>query len=1237
MLFVERSVYIEKASGERCRIVRKSLTSEAFCLYVGGMDVKSVLFSGGTYQIEVVDGNSYWIFLHLDDLGDVRDQFCSCGETSDGKECAHVGVGKEAVFRGYKFPLHVRFRSSLWFELFRILGRRYGYLPKLKRGASGAYEVVIPSGKKVFSLEMISNGAQEFAIEWIDERKKETEETSLKFSNLAADELEKYRRGRPSEALEFELSLWSDLAKWFMVLEDEGKEFSVSFTEYERGLPEYVLIKVLDATLEVYLEEDDFPKIIPAIASYKTNLKVFDFKEIEVEKISYDSSHKQFKIESIPLLDIDHPDFEWDDWTFQKAVGFFPKKTNAFFKKDVIEEKLIPEFLEKHARILEKYLVGTPLSRKPRSVSYKLFFDEQGSFHIEAYLFSPGDLTSLRSHFFDPWAYVDEKGFFRITNLLFKGTEKVIPKELMGEFIERNKNWLNKYREFQIHLSSVETKFNYRIEDEVLVIEKEDVFKEGALDAIDLGSFVYIKGEGFFSRREKILQGVALEPVEIDAPSISSYIHAHKDDLDHIRNFFSPESGLEKTGLNISLVKENIVIEPVYFFKDWAKICSPKIYGDFVYLKEKGFAEVPDNLKLPSKFTEKVVISVDQIPYFIKHELKRLKSQVIHLDKRLMDPPSLRLVVKDVLRKEKGWLVYFSYSSQYGEVPIREIYDAMLSFAPFVLSDAGMISLTEKRFYWLSRLSKSSFEQGSSYLYLTTLDWIRLSLFEEVYMPDSSKPDVKEFGEILKNLIEEGPTAEMPNLGGLKSTLRPYQEVGVRWLWFLYNYGLSGFLCDEMGLGKTHQAMALLSAAMHEKKRSMRYKFLVVAPTSVIYHWQDLLAKFLPKSKVHLYHGPFRNPKALNLKNDIILTTYGILRSDKDLFLAHDFEIAIFDETHVAKNHKSQIHIALKQIKAEMKLALTGTPLENNLMELKSLFDIILPGFLPSGDDFKEEFIAPIEKNKDMDRQKALSKLIKPFILRRKKQDVLLDLPEKIEEIAYVDLSDEQSRMYQEIAQQSKSILEEEGPGFYIHVFALLNKLKQVCDHPSLITKDENYFEKHQSGKWELFVELLNEALASGQKVVVFSQYLKMLDIIECYLKKEKIGFAGIRGTTKDRKGEVKRFQEDPSCKVFVASLQAAGVGIDLTAASVVIHYDRWWNPAKENQATDRVHRIGQNRGISVFKFVAKDTIEEHIHGIIEKKKDLISSVIGFDNEQDLKRIDRKELTALLKKLYATA
>lgn len=339
--------------------------------------------------------------------------------------------------------------------------------------------------------------------------------------------------------------------------------------------------------------------------------------------------------------------------------------------------------------------------------------------------------------------------------------------------------------------------------------------------------------------------------------------------------------------------------------------------------------------------------------------------------------------------------------------------------------------------------------------------------------------------------------------------------------------------------------------------------------------------------------------------------------------------MAIFDEMQVAKNMRSQIHRVLKLISAEMKLALTGTPIENHLEELKALFDIVLPNFLPPMQEFKEEFIS----SPDPDRQKTLSKLIKPFILRRRKQDVLSDLPDKIEEISYVDLSDEQRSLYHKLAVKSKDLLAQEGENFYVHVFALLNHLKQVCDHPALIHKNIEEFEKHESAKWDYFVELLEENRASGQKLVVFSQYLGMLDIIELYLKRQNIGYAGIRGSTRDRREQVKRFQTDPTCEVFVGSLQAAGVGIDLTAASVVIHYDRWWNPAKENQATDRVHRLGQNRGVSVFKLVTKNTIEEHIHNLIEKKKDLITNIVGYDSETEIKTLDRTELVHLLNQI----
>ncbi len=351
------------------------------------------------------------------------------------------------------------------------------------------------------------------------------------------------------------------------------------------------------------------------------------------------------------------------------------------------------------------------------------------------------------------------------------------------------------------------------------------------------------------------------------------------------------------------------------------------------------------------------------------------------------------------------------------------------------------------------------------------------------------------------------------------------------------------------------------------------------------------------------------------------------------------FELAIFDEIQIAKNQASQTHKALCSLNAKMRLGLTGTPIENRLREVKSLFDVVLPAYMPPDATFRELFTRPIEKDRDATAKVLLGRLVKPFILRRKKKDVLQDLPEKIEEIAYCDLTEEQKALYQDVIAQMKQtvyreIKDSSKPIPYLHVFSAFSKMKQICDHPALVVDGSAQYMRHESGKWDLFVELLYEARESGQKVVVFSQYLEMLAIIEMYLKKKGIGFASIKGSTRDRHEQLKRFREDPACEVFVASLLAAGVGIDLTVASIVIHYDRWWNPAKENQATDRVHRIGQSRGVQVFKLVTKNTVEQHIHEMIERKKSLLEDVIG--TEDQISYLTREELLEVFDRMFSS-
>ena len=381
------------------------------------------------------------------------------------------------------------------------------------------------------------------------------------------------------------------------------------------------------------------------------------------------------------------------------------------------------------------------------------------------------------------------------------------------------------------------------------------------------------------------------------------------------------------------------------------------------------------------------------------------------------------------------------------------------------------------------------------------------------------------------------------------------------------------------------------------------------------------------------FHGP-NKPSTLP-PCDILLTSYGTLRQNYAKFYKLAFTIAVFDEIHMAKNKTSQIHKILCRLDAHMKLGLTGTPVENNLLEFKGLLDIILPNYLPSDTLFKKLFTqkASSEDLEAIPSQDLLLKLTRPFILRRTKKLVLPELPEKVESIVPCVLSAEQERLYAKALQQEKSQiqqLETEETTNFLHIFALLNHLKQICDHPAVFFKKPEEYHHHHSGKWNVFVKLLQDSLASGYKVVVFSQYIHMIQIITQYLEEIGIKYASIQGKSLNRKEEIERFSTDPTCRVFVGSLLAAGTGINLTAGNIVIMYDRWWNPAKENQALDRVHRFGQKNTVFIYKLITENSLEERIHYLIEKKNHLLDKVIVTQDSNILHMLNREDLLAIL-------
>jgi SNF2 family DNA or RNA helicase len=666
-----------------------------------------------------------------------------------------------------------------------------------------------------------------------------------------------------------------------------------------------------------------------------------------------------------------------------------------------------------------------------------------------------------------------------------------------------------------------------------------------------------------------------------------------------------------------------IWVEPRYTFKEKYKKFVPTFYGDWVYLEGEGFFQIMGSHRLPEKVREPLWIAPDDAIAFIENELDDLEPWVQKIDPRLVPPVYMRLILSELEEaKYYSWTLDLYYLTERGQIPIKTVIEAIQKKKKYLFLPEGRLNLGDERFQWIRRLRPESIVDKHK-LNLSTIELIRLHAFEDI----GASPDATRlFQEVIE--LKKTPPFDCTEL---KSSLRPYQVIGAEWLFSLYHYMLGGLLCDEMGLGKTHQSMALIAALRKIKPNA---KFLVACPTSVLYHWEDKLRDFFPSLTIKTHHGSFRS-KEETIEADLFLTSYGILRSDIDWIKKHAFDVAFFDEIQVAKNHRSKLYFSLKQVAAEVKIGLTGTPLENKLRELKALFDLVLPGYMPHEADYNRLIVRPIEKMRDMEKKSLLQRLTHPFILRRKKIDVLRDLPEKTEAIAHCELSKEQDQLYRETLLIQGDVLLHDIMDVkkavpFLHVFSLLSRLKQICDHPALYMKEVDSFDKYQSGKWDLFVELLQEARESQQKVVVYSQYLGMLDIIEKYLKSEGIGFASLRGSTRDRKEQIALFASDPTCEVFVASLKAAGLGIDLTSASVVIHYDRWWNAARENQATDRVHRYGQSRGVQVFKLVTKNTFEERIDQIIERKKDLLDTAVAFDDHEVMKSFTRDELFELL-------
>ncbi|MGL5152510.1 MAG: SNF2 helicase associated domain-containing protein [Clostridium sp.] len=679
----------------------------------------------------------------------------------------------------------------------------------------------------------------------------------------------------------------------------------------------------------------------------------------------------------------------------------------------------------------------------------------------------------------------------------------------------------------------------------------------------------------------------------------------------------------------IDIKKNNVVIDVEFIYGD-NKISQFNEEDEGIiirdYKKESEIKILLKKLKLYEDNKEFIFMGNEEELYnFFTAEYKELEvlGEVFYSDAFKEKSKSTTPKIKSNIKKTEN--DYFEISFNIEDVNEDEYKGILKSIKEnkkfYRLKDGSFLSLNDektKEFFNMiddigkneKNISKFFMSSNKAFLLESYLDKNELSFVK-------GKDEVKNITNRLNNL--ESLELDIPK--ELKATLREYQVVGYKWFKTLSYLGFGGILADEMGLGKTVQSIGFL---LSEREGT----HLIVAPTSLIYNWKNEFKKFAPSLNVGVIHGGKRERKVI-LKNinkyDIILTTYGTLRNDIDDYNNIEFNICLIDEGQNIKNSFAQNTKVIKSIKSRVRFALTGTPIENNILELWSIFDFVMPNFLGNINKFKSKFIS------GKDSMETLQKYIKPFILRRLKSEVLLELPDKIEKKYYIELNKEQKKVYQSYVANIKSIMEDQNfEGDKITILSYLTKLRQLCLHPELII--ENY--KGGSGKIEVLLEVVKERIEKGEKILLFSQFTSMLSIISKMLDKNEMQYFYIDGkvTAKRRMELVNEFNNYEGGAIFLISLKSGGTGLNLTSASTVIHFDPWWNPAVEEQASDRAHRIGQKNVVEVLKFIAEGTIEDKIINLQEEKKELINEVLsgGYDGGNVITSLSKNEILELL-------
>ncbi|EPP36146.1 DEAD/DEAH box helicase [Chlamydia avium] len=1153
-------------------------------------------FLRNCYTIHVPDEDSpegSWVStLKFRDIHNLIFASCSC---PDGECCVHLMIAYLSVYDTDSWlPLHYKFIKSFWHELFLKL-----FLSQSQVRSERDSRYLVSDHNIVLEISALSSDAY---ARWLS-------------TIYVATHPETYTENT------FPQSSLYRIAKYFFFCCKSGAR--LDFTENRQGFPtQFALqwegISLKGEILNFETLESIFPTINFSQTTFLGNYQNFSVTQAHVSPkeatIHFTKTPIQECQSALPITQIG-------------SVGYVAKSRYVLIPEEevVIPISMLP-FLHNELRTQLSSLLH--YENEKHQIRYTIHLLRDCSLSFSAYLHTPGDLNNGELIYPD-FCYLPDQGLFSITGLLSPQSSFTVKADQVEEFLH-NKGDLIREPGFQVFTKHApERRLTYNITQQGVLLFYYDNVGDSSAISIHYGPWVYHAGQGFFLNSESdapIQDGLIVEPQDIP-----NFITHNEEFLRTLPNFFSPppltnltleirrasNSGLQLTPIFEGLEKENC-----------------QLFGPFLYRENHGFHLLPAHLQPLSLFPK--IIAAEQVPEFIAQNSHN--ERLIFASPELCPPETFELTLLSIKRPHPSSPLHLQLelTTNIGSISIGCVLQAIKNKKNFVFSQAGFLDFQHCLFQFLKQFIAQKCLIPENTIIATVTDIFKLDALAPMSPHkniQASETDLTFFSQLKAACLPPIPQ----NLFSTDHHLRPYQNSGLLWLWFLYNHHLSGLLCDEMGLGKTHQAAALLDIVFQSTETSERPRFLVVCPTSVLPHWEHILATHLPTVGIFSFHGP-NKPETIP-PIDIIITSYGTLRQNYAKFYKLSFTIAVFDEIHVAKNKASQIHKILCRLNAQMKLGLTGTPVENNLLEFKSLLDIILPNYLPSDSLFKKLFTKN-HNNTEIDdqiisSQDLLLKLTRPFILRRTKKLVLPELPEKVESIIPCVLSPEQKKLYLSTLKREKMHIQqldslEDRSVNYLHVFTLLNHLKQICDHPALFLKNPEEYKKHESGKWNAFVRLMHDSLSAGYKVVVFSQYIHMIRIITLYLDEIGVKYASIQGKSLNRKEEIAYFTSDPECRVFVGSLLAAGTGINLTAGNVVIMYDRWWNPAKENQALDRVHRIGQKNTVFIYKLMTEDTLEERIHYLIEKKVRLLDKVISTQDTNILHMLNKEDLLTIL-------